>query len=106
MTHAAFVRSISIFAPVWRTLAALLLARIASDANGAAPLSSAQERALKPPDSFKECDVCPEMVVVPAGAFTMGSPSKEEGHNPNEEPQRRVTIAKRFAVGRFALTFD
>jgi formylglycine-generating enzyme required for sulfatase activity len=106
MTFAAFARSTSIFPRVWGPLAALLLAGIASAADGAAPLSSAQERALKPPDSFKECDVCPEMVVVPAGAFTMGSPSKEEGHNPNEEPQRRVTIAKRFAVGRFAVTFD
>jgi len=29
----------------------------------------------KPKDVFKECDKCPEMVVVPAGPFTMGSPA-------------------------------
>jgi formylglycine-generating enzyme required for sulfatase activity len=40
-------------------------------------------------DSFQECDVCPEMVVVPAGSFTMGSPPGEEGRNANEGPQRR-----------------
>ena len=28
---------------------------------------------LKPGNVFKDCDVCPEMVVVPAGNFMMGS---------------------------------
>jgi len=55
---------------------------------------------------FKECEHCPEMVVVPAGSFTMGSPASEEGHQDNEEPQHLVTIAKPFAVGRFTVTFD
>jgi hypothetical protein len=36
------------------------------------PLSPELERALKPKDIFKECDNCPEMVVVPAGRFMMG----------------------------------
>lgn len=41
-----------------------------------APLSAAQEQALKPGDSFKECaGNCPEMIVVPAGSFMMGSPT-------------------------------
>ena len=63
------------------------------------------ERALKPKDSFKECDTCPEMVVVPAGSFMMGSPESEEGRS-DEAPQHRVTFARQFAVGRFAVTFD
>ncbi|MCL2716864.1 MAG: hypothetical protein FWD68_20480, partial [Alphaproteobacteria bacterium] len=42
-------------------------------------LSAAEESALKPKDQFRECDQgCPEMVVVPAGSFTMGSPESEE----------------------------
>ena len=45
---------------------------------GVNPLSAERERALKPKDSFKECDTCPEMVVVPAGSFTMGSPASEK----------------------------
>src|SRR5579872_4567424 len=45
-----------------------------------APLSAAQEKALKPKDTFRECANCPEMVVVPAGSFTMGSPTTEPGH--------------------------
>jgi DNA repair exonuclease SbcCD ATPase subunit len=38
------------------------------------PLTAAQERALKAGDSFKEDTDCPEMIVVPAGRFLMGSP--------------------------------
>ena len=57
-----------------------------------APLSAAEERALKPKDSFKDCAQCPEMVVVPAGSFTMGSPDTEEGRIEEEGPQHRVTF--------------
>jgi formylglycine-generating enzyme required for sulfatase activity len=44
------------------------------------------------------------MVVVPAGAFTMGSPAEEEGSQHNEAPQRQVTIGYAFAAGRSAVT--
>jgi hypothetical protein len=50
---------------------------------------------------FKDLDVCPEMVVVPAGSFTMGSLE-----NDREKPPHTVTIKAPFAVGRFAVTFD
>jgi formylglycine-generating enzyme required for sulfatase activity len=62
-------------------------------------------RCLKPKDTFKDCPECPEMVVVPAGKFTMGSPANEEGRDDDEGPQRQVTIAKPFAVGKFEVTF-
>jgi formylglycine-generating enzyme required for sulfatase activity len=74
--------------------------------SGVGLLSPERERALKPKDVFKECDKCPEMVVVPAGSFTMGSPASEPGRDKHESPQHSVTIAKPFAVGRFAVTFD
>jgi formylglycine-generating enzyme required for sulfatase activity len=70
------------------------------------PLSAAEECALKPKDAFKECDKCPEMVVLPAGSFTMGSPASEAERSSNEGPQHSVTISKPFAVGRFAVTFE
>ena len=72
----------------------------------AAPLSAMQEKALKPKDTFKECANCPEMVVVPPGSFTMGSPTSEPGHSVDENPQHTVTIARQFAIGRFPVTFD
>ena len=61
---------------------------------------------MKPKDSFKECDSCPDMVVVPAGSFTMGSPDDEEGRVEEEGPQHTVTIGKPFAVGKFHITVD
>jgi formylglycine-generating enzyme required for sulfatase activity len=72
----------------------------------AAPLSVLQEKALQPGDTFRECANCPEMVVVPAGSFTMGSPASEPGRSADEGPQHMVTIARPFAVGRFEVTFD
>jgi formylglycine-generating enzyme required for sulfatase activity len=75
-------------------------------------LKPAVEAALKPKDTFRECateqgkDYCPIMVVVPAGSFTMGSPPTEKGRYANEGPQHQVTIAKPFAVSKFALTFE
>src|SRR5215469_18114124 len=72
----------------------------------AAPLSAMQEKALKPKDTFKECANCPEMVVVPPGSFTMGSPTSEPGHSVDENPQHTVTIARQFGIGRFPVTFD
>jgi formylglycine-generating enzyme required for sulfatase activity len=70
----------------------------------ATPLLAAEERALKPKDSFKECSNCPEMMVVPAGSFTMGSPEREKGRNKDEGPQHIVTIGQPFAVGKFHVT--
>jgi formylglycine-generating enzyme required for sulfatase activity len=65
------------------------------------------EQALKPGDTFRECAKdCPEMVVVPAGEFTMGSPASEKGSNNNERPQHVVLFAKPFAVSKYELTFS
>jgi formylglycine-generating enzyme required for sulfatase activity len=68
------------------------------------------ERALKPLASFRECATdCPEMIVVPAGEFMMGSPTTEKGRYDDEDDghgrQPKVTIAKPFAVSKFDVTF-
>jgi formylglycine-generating enzyme required for sulfatase activity len=74
-------------------------------------LRPAAAQALKPGNAFRECasgqgqDYCPEMVMVPAGSFTMGSPSTENGHTAAEE-QHKVTIKKPFAVSKFEVTFN
>ncbi len=54
---------------------------------------------------IRDCDRCPQMIVVPAGKFMMGSPAEEEGRYDNEAPQHLVHIAKPFAVGKFEVTF-
>jgi formylglycine-generating enzyme required for sulfatase activity len=66
-----------------------------------------ERRCLKPgagkTNWFKDCPTCPEMVVAPAGRFTMGSPASEAERAYGED-QLAVTIGKPFAVGRFAVT--
>jgi formylglycine-generating enzyme required for sulfatase activity len=57
-------------------------------------------------ETFRECDDCPEMVVVPAGRFVMGLSSNEMERLKSEEgPSHEVTIDAQFAVGRYSVTF-
>ncbi len=76
-----------------------------AEAKRLADLAAAEERRKAQDQSpgrvFRDCnDVCPEMVVVPAGTFTMGSNDYD-----NEKPTRTVTIRQAFAVGKFEVTF-
>jgi formylglycine-generating enzyme required for sulfatase activity len=48
--------------------------------------------------TFKDCDDCPEMVIIPAGAFLMGSRDA-----PDEQPQHSVSI-RSFSIGKFEVT--
>ncbi len=57
-------------------------------------------------DVFRDCEVCPQMVAVPAGSFMMGSPDSESTAHWDERPQRQVTIGYPFAVGVYEVTFD
>jgi formylglycine-generating enzyme required for sulfatase activity len=62
-----------------------------------------------PPASGKEfadCAECPGMVVIPAGAFSMGSRPTESGHDTSEDPAHSVTILRAFAMSRFDVTRD
>ncbi len=61
-------------------------------------------KCLKPGDSFTDCADCPEMVVVPAGSFMMGSASSQKNRDADEQPQHKVTFSARFAVGKFEIT--
>ena len=55
--------------------------------------------------TFSDCPVCPEMVLLPGGAFLMGSPPDETGRYDDEGPQRRVQIDG-FAAGKHEVTWD
>ena len=48
----------------------------------------------------------PEMVVIPAGSFLMGSPPGEPERSDFQGPQHFVTFAKPFTIGRYAVTFE
>ena len=51
-------------------------------------------------DALQDCEMCPELVEIPAGSFEMGS---SVGHS-SEQPARRVTIASPFALGKYEVT--
>ena len=77
-------------------------ARARAEAERRAREKAERARALLHPGrAFRDCPECPEMVVVPAGSFMMGS---DDGFS-NEKPRHRVTIAKPFAVGKYEVTF-
>ncbi len=87
-----------------------LIASIAAIAEqgAAAVAAAASHPRTRLPDFaiFRDIDApwCPEMVVIPAGTFLMGSPEKEEGRYGDEGPQHKVTIGARFAIGRTPVT--
>jgi formylglycine-generating enzyme required for sulfatase activity len=60
---------------------------------------------MKPGMVFKDCKDCPEMVVIPAGGFIMGSPDSEAGHEQSEGPQHKETIPHAFAMSKYVVTF-
>ena len=59
---------------------------------------------LQPGQTFRDCsDGCPEMVVVPAGNYWMGSPGTEAKRR-DDETLRPVVFNQPFAVGVFEVT--
>jgi formylglycine-generating enzyme required for sulfatase activity len=72
------------------------------DASPARDLSHAQRQqaAMEPGEVFRDCEDCPELVVVPPGDFVMGS-----GDTPYEKPERTVSVPRPFAIGRNEVTF-
>jgi formylglycine-generating enzyme required for sulfatase activity len=72
----------------------------APSTTSAPPPSGSPRGDAKPGDVFRDCSECPEMVVVPAGSFDMGS------NTDYENPVHRVTIPKPFAIGRYEVTFE
>ena len=69
----------------------------------AAPAAKSAETEMRPGVTFRDCDDCPEMVVIPEGDFVMGSPSNEPGRSNEEGPQRQVHV-RRFAASKYDVT--
>lgn len=84
--------------------AAMAQAEERARAQAAANVKEAPRAAPRPGSVFQDCADCPRMVVIPAGEFTMGSPASEAERGVDEGPQRRVSIAQPFALGRSEVT--
>lgn len=72
----------------------------------AGPSNSLGTTNYVPGNTFRDCDVCPVMVVVSEGKITIGTPVSEPKSEKRERPRHDVTISKRFAMGIFEITFD
>jgi formylglycine-generating enzyme required for sulfatase activity len=85
-------------------LAALAVGGLALALSATGPAATATKSATQAPApaTIKDCSTCPEMVVLPAGEFTMGSPPTEKFRG--IEAPHRVRIAA-FAVSKFEITF-
>jgi len=57
-------------------------------------------KGMSPGETFKDCAECPEMIVVPAGKYLMGT---DEGEA-SERPKHIVTISQPFAAGVYEVT--
>lgn len=55
---------------------------------------------------FKDCNNCPEMVLVPSGKFMMDTPGNAAWQRDAWSPPHEVRIGKAIAVGKFEITFD
>jgi formylglycine-generating enzyme len=53
---------------------------------------------------FRDCTECPEIVVIPPGNFSMGSPDSEPGRDEDEGPVHSVTLPRAFGVGKYEVT--
>jgi formylglycine-generating enzyme required for sulfatase activity len=67
--------------------------------SGKSPVLSVKTAAAAPP----EMPMPRNMVRIPAGTFTMGSPANEAGRD-SDEVQRQVRISKDFLMGKYEVT--
>ena len=72
------------------------------DAVATPPVTPSSRRAG---ETFSNCAGCPQMVMIPAGSFMMGSPAGEYDRSADERPQRRVTVPA-FAAGKYEVTWE
>lgn len=83
--------------------------------------ASHDREVLAPGATFRDCAGCPEMIVIPAGNFTMGWPIDYDRPKifggwfslfaqieriDRESPPHAVTITRSFAIGKYVITFD
>jgi formylglycine-generating enzyme required for sulfatase activity len=105
---------------IWLLLTAIVLTLAAISQDGASAAAadernrSHEAKSNRAPGSvFRDCPNCPEMVVVPAGRFIMGSSASEKSwvasHGGNlesvadESPQHAVSL-RSFAMGKYDVT--
>ncbi len=67
-------------------------------------LESIERLTLTPGKPFRDCPVCPELRVMPTGAFPQGASQDDPLALAQERPQRVISITRPFAVGIYEVT--
>jgi formylglycine-generating enzyme required for sulfatase activity/uncharacterized caspase-like protein len=79
--------------PAPRTVSKPLAAPIAEPKQAATPTAHKS-------GGIRDCPACPEMLVLPAGTFTMGETRGDQ----SEKPAHKVSIKRPFAIGKYEVT--
>src|SRR3954470_6967554 len=61
--------------------------------------------APSPPEPFRDCADCPEMVRIPEGDALLGAAPQDANRRPDELPARTFKM-KAFAISKFEITRD
>ena len=80
--------------------------QVAAEQAAAAQAAAAEQRLAdmrRPGRVFRDCPTCPELVVVPADRYQMGSDPRDEDSEIDERPRHPVTVDT-FALGRYEVT--
>ncbi|MEM9262445.1 MAG: SUMF1/EgtB/PvdO family nonheme iron enzyme [Pseudomonadota bacterium] len=77
-----------------------------SSVSGKITDSVPQVSAPKPGSALKDCELCPEMVVIGPGEFNLGAPEGEQSSENSERPIIPVEVGYSFAIGKTEVTFD
>lgn len=59
---------------------------------------------LRPGKRFRDCDLCPDLVVLASGTFWQGAEEDSSSSLANEKPQRKVVLDRAFAIGIHEVT--
>ncbi len=65
-------------------------------------ITAAASESVLPGSTFSDCEVCPELVVIPAGSIKIGAPYAEGGDD--EWPIHDVVIPRYLAIGKYEVT--
>ncbi len=68
------------------------------------PATLQQSGSAKGTNVIRDCEQCPEMVIVDAGFYRMGSVPDDDDAEPAEQPGRMVSVPRRFAISRGEVT--
>jgi formylglycine-generating enzyme required for sulfatase activity len=86
-------------------LAALLAAHSARGTSAASQAAGVASALAAYTETLPDTTITFDMVPIPAGSFTMGSPDSEPGHQPDEAPPHQVSVAA-FYIGAREVSWD